>query len=284
MKICKIMSALLLLSSVMQARELVNTIKAVVYGEDKEDIALITLVEITRPGIDGAVHTLEDKIFSKLLWFEGKKYRILPSEEDMERNLKIVEKDNNISRKQLIDMFAASGYTFEEGKEQFSEMYTVNSCIDFKVRSGLFVSHKEVQAYYDENPEYVDATYTLQRGLVSYNYAQSTQEQARSITDAIARKKTVPGVVWSPSFTIKQDQLAADKAYVRTMKEGDISAPIATAEGFELFKVVTIMPRRLKTLDERYAQIADMLRRPKYQEILSNYKKQLYDNASIIYF
>lgn len=284
MKIYKIMSALLLLSSVIQARELVNTIKAVVYGEDKEDIALITLVEITRPGIDGAVHTLEDKIFSKLLWFEGKKYRILPSEEDIERNLKIVEKDNNISRKQLIDMFAASGYTFEEGKEQFSEMYTVNSIIDFKVRGGLFVSHKEVQAYYDENPEYVDATYTLQRGLVAYNYTQSAQEQARSITDAITRKKTVPGIVWSPSFTIKQDQLAADKAYIRTMKEGDISMPITTAEGFELFKVVAIMPRRLKTLDERYAQIADMLRRPKYQEILSNYKKQLYDNASIIYF
>lgn len=284
MKKIFVIAAIMLVSTVVQSRYVVETIKAVIHGEDKDDVAIITQMDITRRGIGGEVQSLQDRIFSKLLWFEGKKYRILPTEEDIERHLKIVERENNISRKQLIEIFTTNGWTLEEGKEQFAEMYTANSVVQFKVSGGLFVSTKEVQTFYDENPEWIDAIYTLQRGLIPYNYTQTKKEQLQIINEAIAHKKDIPGVQWSPAFTIKQDQIATDKKFLLDMKDGEISTPVDIFEGFEVFKVVQCSPRRLKTLDERYAQIADMLRRPKYQEILTNYKKQLYDNASIIYF
>lgn len=276
--------AALLLTSYAHGRFVIDTIKAVVYGEDKDDVAIITMSDITRPGIDGAVHSLDGRIFEKLLWFDGKKHRILPSDEDIDRHLKMVERENNIGRKELIGIFKAGGYTFEEGKEQFGVMYTVNAMIDFKVRGGLFVSQKEVRAYYDDNPEYVDATYTLQRGLIPYNYQQTQQEQMQSINQARAQSKPILGLSWSPAFALKQEEMAADKAFIQTMQPGAISEPVPVAGGFEVFKLVSVTPRRLRTFDERYGQIADLLRRPKYQEILKNYKKQLYDNASVVYF
>jgi len=265
-------------------RYVVDTIKAVVYGEDADDSAIITLSDITRPGIDGAVHTLDERVFEKLLWFDGKKHRILPTEEDIERHLKVVERENNIGRKELINVFANGGYTFDEGKEQFGVMYTVNAMIDFKVRGGMFVSQKEVELYYRENPEYVDATYVLKRGVIQYNYTVSDQEQLSTIKQAIAAKKEISDVLWSPSFSVAQNQIASDIAFVTNMQADEISDPLPATDGITVFKVVDVIPRRLKTLDERYAQIAELLRRPKYQETLATYKVQLYDHASIVYF
>jgi len=282
--------SIILFSSVVQTyktRTVVDTIVAVVYGEDKDDIAVITKSDITRPGIDGAIHGLDDKIFEKLLWFDAKKYRILQSEnkdEIIERHLKSVERENNISRKDLIEIFRKAGYTFEEGKEQFGVMYTVNAMIDFKVRGGLFVSQKEVQSYYDENPEYVDATYILQRGLIPYDYSKTENEQLHEVSKQLAHTEKISNVEWAPAITIKQDQMAPSIAFIIDMKAGDISSPVLTKDGIEVFKLINVTPRRLRTFDERYAQIAEMLRRPKYQEILTNYKKELHDRASIVYF
>ena len=265
-------------------RYVVDTIKAVVYGEDADDSAIVTLSDIMRPGIDGAVHTLDERVFEKLLWFDGKKHRILPSEEDIERHLKIVERENNIGRKELIVIFENGGYTFDEGKEQFGVMYTVNAMIDFKVRGSLFVSQKEVEQYYRENPEYVDATYLLKRGVISYDYSISEGEQSSIIKQAIVDKNEVPDVVWSPAFSVVQGKMAPNIVFVTDMQADEISEPIASPDGIMIFKVVDVTQRRLKTLDERYASIADLLRRPKYQEILTTYKVQLYDHASIVYF
>ena len=262
-------------------RYVVDTIKAVVYGEDADDCEIVTMSDTMRPGIDGVVHSLDDRVFEKLLWFDGKKHRILLTEEDIERHLKVVERESNIGRKELIDIFSNSGYTLEEGKAQFGIMYTANIMIDTKVRGGLFVAQKEVEAYYRENPEYVEATYLLKRGFVPYDYSISEEEQRVRIEDAIAHNSDIPGVVWSPAFSLTQNQISSDKAH---LQEGETSLPALSQGGFEVFQVISITPRRLKTLDERYAHIADLLRRPKYQEILSNYKKQLYDHASIVYF
>lgn len=265
-------------------RFVVDTIKAVVYGEDADDCALITLSDITRPGIDGMVHTLDEKVFEKLLWFDGKKHRILPSEEDIERHLKAVERENNIGRKELIQIFANGGYTFEEGREQFGVMYTVNSMIDFKVRGGLFVSQKEVEQYYHEHPEYIETSYMLKRGIVPYDYALLQNEQIKQVEHAIKNHEEISNIQWSPAFSIAENQLAQDLQSIKVLSPNDISDPVITTDGITLFKIVDITPRRLKTLDERYAQIADLLRRPKYQEILADYKVQLYDHASIVYF
>jgi len=68
------------------------------------------------------------------------------------------------------------------------------------------------------------------------------------------------------------------------MEPGDISLPIEISDGFELFRLKEKTEERVLTLDERYREIADILRQPKYEELLQAYKDSLFDAASITYF
>ncbi len=271
-------------NTVYARRELIDTTKAAVYGYEVEDIAVITLSDITRPGIDGVVHTLDERIFEKLLWFDGKKHRILPTEDDINRHLDAVKRANDMSDKQLIATFNAGGFTYEEGKEQFGIMYTVNTMIDFKVRGGLFVSRSDVQEYYNQHPEYSEAELLLKQGFVPFDYSMTQQQQFDGIVHAIDNKSIIKGMQWSPPFTVLQTSISEDTRFLLELDVNEISTPLIVRNGFELFQLLGKTERRLKTLDERYGEISELLRRPKYQEILTNYKMQLYDNAAIVYF
>jgi preprotein translocase subunit Sss1 len=63
-----------------------------------------------------------------------------------------------------------------------------------------------------------------------------------------------------------------------------ISPPQEVENGFEMFKLTEKTPELIRSLDERYREIADILRRPKYEELLETYKENLLSTSSIIYF
>ena len=67
------------------------------------------------------------------------------------------------------------------------------------------------------------------------------------------------------------------------MEPGDISMPEEVSSGFEMFRLVSKTPEYRKTLEESYRDIVDILRRPKYEELLEKYREQLLKNVSIIY-
>ena len=52
---------------------------------------------------------------------------------------------------------------------------------------------------------------------------------------------------------------------------------------FELLRLIEKAPEHNKTLDERYRDIVDILRRPKYEELMQKYRDQLMKQVSIIY-
>ncbi len=68
------------------------------------------------------------------------------------------------------------------------------------------------------------------------------------------------------------------------MEQGDISLPQEVAGGFEMFKLVEKTPETVKSLDDSYRDIVDILRRPKYEELMEKYKTALMKNASVVYF
>jgi hypothetical protein len=68
------------------------------------------------------------------------------------------------------------------------------------------------------------------------------------------------------------------------MKEGSISDPHKIAEGFELFHLKQAKPERPVPLEARYREIANILRKPRYDFLMEDYKKNLFNASSIIYF
>jgi hypothetical protein len=67
------------------------------------------------------------------------------------------------------------------------------------------------------------------------------------------------------------------------MKVGEIAGPEETAEGFVLLSLVAQQPERLRSLDERHREIEEILRRPRFESLMTEYKKHLAETASVSY-
>ncbi|HSW74003.1 MAG TPA: hypothetical protein VLG71_02510, partial [Candidatus Limnocylindria bacterium] len=60
--------------------------------------------------------------------------------------------------------------------------------------------------------------------------------------------------------------------------------PVETTEGFEVFRMKEVKTEKMASLSDRYREIANILRKPLYERLMSDYKKKLFDASSIIYF
>src|SRR5437667_2069146 len=133
---------------------LIDTIKAVVFADDGTEIIIQS--ELDLPSLTGQMQSLDDLIFDCRVYLNAKKRKISPDEEAVDAYLRQIQRDNNLTDAALRDIFTASGYTFEEGRQKLQMMQTVNIMLDHEIRSNLIVSRKAAQAYYNEHPAIVE--------------------------------------------------------------------------------------------------------------------------------
>lgn len=260
----------------------VDEIKSVIYGQ--EITSLITQSDLDRPSINGDFRTLEDLIFEDLLVQDALKFKILPDEEEIDRHLKQVQRDNNMNEEQIRQVFSNAGYTYEEGRDQMGRMKAASTILDHKVRAQVMVPEKEVKKFYDENPEMLPAEYLLERAFVEIPSGQNEEQVRKDLTAFVAHKKSFAGVEWSPPFWIEKGDVAENKQFIYTMKSGSISKPQVVAGGFEMFRLKDKKAERVRSLEERYNEIAPVLMQPRYQKLMEAYRKELFDSASIVHF
>ncbi len=274
----------LLMSSYSNSSDLylLDTIEAAVRIE--KDTEIITKSDVDRPSLGGEIRPLQDIVFERSVFLDAKKHKILPDEDALEAYLMAIQREHNLTSDGLRDIFTAAGYTYEEGREQLQMMQTTNTMIDFKIRSNLIVSRKDVTAYYQAHPEVIEPSYTLQRTFIPLTTTKTKEQQQKKLIHIIRTKKGIQGMKWSKPFSINQSDIAKERQFIITMKSGDISLPIEVSGGFELFRLKEKTEERLVGLDERYRDIVDILRRPKYEELLQVYKDKLFDIASVTYF
>lgn len=261
--------------------QLLDGIAATVFAQ--EGTRIITQSELERRSLDGQERSLEDLIYEQLMLLDAQKFKMEPDDEQIDKHLESVQRDNNLTLDQLKTIFTNAGYSYEEGRQQFGVISLINQLLDFKIRSRLIVPEKEVVAFYNENPEIQDTGYLVRRALVPFDAMQTRAEQQADIERYVHGRNGFISIDWQEPFWIEKNEIAENKKFIMAMKPEDISDPVETTEGFELFQLQEFRPERLKTLDERYQTISDQLRRPKYEQLLNDYKKQLMDGASILY-
>jgi parvulin-like peptidyl-prolyl isomerase len=259
---------------------LIDTAQAVVFGQDGTQV--ITYTDVIRPGLAGVPRTLEDIIFERLVYLDAQKYKILADEDAVDKYLAMVQKENNLTLDQLKDVFASAGYSYEEGREQFKMLQTVNSMLDFKIRSHVIVPKQLVEKYYHEHPEVEPASYKIQIGFLPYE-AGKEAVQKKALTYMAKTGKQIKGIEWAEPFWVNKDEIADDKQFIFNLKVGRSSMPIDLGSGYQIYKLVEKKDERVVPLEERYKEIADILRRPIYQDLMDAYKKQLFDTNSIVY-
>lgn len=261
---------------------LLDQIEVVVFGQ--EDVEIITKSDTDRPSIGGGFRTKEDMVFEKKVFLDAKKHKIPQDEEAVDAYLAQIQRDYNLSQKELEQIFTASGYTIEEGRQQLQIMQTVNTMLDVKIRSNLIIPRKDVERYYEEHPEVIEATYTLERMFVPQSNRISSEKQYKHLVRFAKTGRGAVDAAWGEPFTINHSDIAESKQFIYTMNVGEVSMPEPVQGGFELFRLVEKTEQTVKSLEESYREIVDILRRPKYEELMENYRQFLLKQSSVIYF
>lgn len=261
---------------------IIDTIKVVVFGDDRTD--LITDLDCKRPSLDGTKRSLEDLVLEALIYQDAARYKMLSTEESIERHLMSVQREHNLSLDDLKNIFRQAGYSFEEGKAKFGIMSAVGQMLDFKIRSRLIVPEKDIEHYYNEHPVYNDETYELANALIKREEDQSLDEIRSEIEQLIQTGSSSLQISWSEPFWVKVNEIAQNRQFIKNMQPGQIAIASESDEGIEIIKLMSKQERKLLTLEERYHEIADILRQPKYEELFNNYKKELFANAALVYF
>lgn len=260
---------------------LLDQIEVVVFGQ--EDVEIVTTSDINRPALGGGYRTQDDIIFERSVLLDAKKHKIPNDEEAVDAGIEQMKREHDLTDQDLEAIFKESGYTLQEGRQQFQMMQMINTMLDVKVRSNLIVPRRDVEAYYNQHPEVVEATYTLERLFIPFDQKKSKARQRRElekyVATGIGALEIEPGFV----FTINHSDVAEQKQFIFTMEPNQLSAPQEIAGGFELLRLVEKNPEHLKSLDERYREIVDILRRPKYEELMQKYRDQLMNQVSIVH-
>jgi hypothetical protein len=259
---------------------LLDTIEVVI--ETLEGTEIITQSDTSRPALQGTVRTVDELVFESLVYLDAKKHKVEPDEDAVDRYLAKIMQENGLNVHELEEVFRQGGRTLKEGREELRKMQAVNGMMDFKIRSNVIVPKKEVEAFYADNPEYEPAQYQLQYALVAYDKDVQSDEQKKQLEQQLARGHTAAIRFGNPFWVDAQD-LAQERQIIGNLKKGE-TIIFEASEGFEVYRMCEFKERRLRTLQERYRDIASLLMQPKYQQMMEDYRKQLLSGASLLYF
>jgi len=92
----------------------------------------------------------------------------------------------------------------------------------------------------------------------------------------------VPNIEWANPYWIDLADLAAEKMFITQMKPDEVRFCEEQFDGFEFFKLLNAKERRLRSFEERYSEIADILRRPRYERLFSEFEQQLEATMPVI--
>lgn len=261
---------------------LIDTIVAVVMNDEGTEI--VTLSYTKRPSLSGTQRTLEDIVFELLVFLDATKHKITPDNDAVDKYLETIQKDNNLTREQLEEIFAQSGYTFEEALKEFKKMQANNIMLEYKIKSNLVVPRKKIEKYFEENPETLEASYELEYALVPFDPTMPKKDQFKMLIDTISNTPDTDHIKWGSPFWVTKGELAEEKYFLIDLPVCGISTPEQIENGFELYRLRNKNNERLKSIEERYTEIANILRRPRYAKLIDEYKEQLFATSSVQYF
>lgn len=259
----------------------VDGIRAVAYGIERRDIVIASELKLRK--LDGSATTLEEIITNIAYEHEAREFHLWPTPEEVDKQLLMIGQMNNKSPQELEELFIVTGRTPQEGRRAFAQINAINSLMSFKM-GGAIVTDSEIEAYHEQNPEAEPTAYCIEYLVIPFSRTKTHEEQLAQLQVLFGNEEEIKRLQWQEPFWIKETDLAQDKQFVMQLGLGEISVPLATNKGFEIFRLCDKREERLKPLSERYADIAATLRQPKYSAFITNFKNELLDKLSIVYF
>lgn len=97
---------------------------------------------------------LDRLIDNKLIEQETKKMGIVVSEKEIDNALENIQKENSISRKELVEKLESKGLSLEKYKEQIRRGMEKMMLVNREIKSRVVVNEDELKKYYTENTDF----------------------------------------------------------------------------------------------------------------------------------
>ncbi|HEV2917297.1 MAG TPA: hypothetical protein VGW78_06165 [Candidatus Babeliales bacterium] len=258
---------------------LLDCIRAIIVTT--EGTELVTQSDLERPNFFGRLPTLQEEIEERLIYQDALKYHITITEDQIDRQIAVVMRQNNLTLDQLKELCTEYGMTYQELRDKLARVYTVNTMKEHIIESKLIINRSEIIAYYEANPEYTEVIYELQRTVVPY--AQDKNAQKAMLQERIATKQLMDDIGWSITFSVEYSAVSDAKSFIHSMHVGDVVLADERIDGFELYRLVGKKEAALRSLEERYMEIDHILRRPMREKLMENYRRKLFEESTIVY-
>src|SRR5204863_9827732 len=101
----------LMIVGTAQAEELFLLDKIEVVISGKEEREIITRSDSERPSLSGEFRALDDLVFERAVLLDAKQHKISSDDEAVDAYIAQVQRENNLSQKDLETIFTSAGYT-----------------------------------------------------------------------------------------------------------------------------------------------------------------------------
>jgi len=255
-------------------QKLIDEIVAIIYTGEKQ--VVIAHSDI-RPGLDGMPRSIRQIILEHLMIIDGEKL-ITVTEEDIDRFISHLQKENNLTQDAVKSLFRELGCTVEEGRELLRKRQIIDGILGYRVREdkNLNVTRQDALDYYAAHPESKEATFTL---------AQTFVPQEKMSKNELLRLKKLgklgDTLSWDAPFTLKQSELAADRQFIINEPVGAIVEFEEVDGGFDITRLVSKTSAQTVPVEEYFDEIMNYLRQERYRECLENYYSMLLSKYTI---
>ncbi len=285
MKLNKILSIFVILPGVIQAEYfLLDKIDSIVCGPEQNTPIVVTDTNWKRDLTNKFIplqKLIETEIVNQQMIVE----KVMMEPDAAEKYIKSIQKQNNFSEADMSRWFDATGRTYQEGLELLKSQYNNEYFLHHKFKSQLAPTEEEINAYYNDNPEFVDATIKLRATRAAYE--PDDKDRLKEDLENMIQKelnKEDSGIEWSEPTVVIEEDIPEDKLFLRDMKPGEIKLTDDGQGVFELYQILEYNPAALVPLEDRRTIIVDALNRKELEKMFADYNKAVREYIDVIKF
>lgn len=221
------------------------------------------------------------------------------SDSDVEQEIQNVQRNNNLSREQLVEFLKGKGFEFPAYFELMRVGLAKRNLLDREIRTRVNISDEDVKNYYYNmavKNASVPLEYNIQIIVVSgqsYKTPAATREAAEKALRSIKQGESFAEVAkrYSDDPSAPQggelgyfstEQLAEPlKSTVRKLKIGQVSDILSSRDSFMILKLLDARSTEGERFDSAKEQIREQLAKEEYKKQLVIWAERARNNAYV---
>jgi hypothetical protein len=227
----------------------------------------------------GALPSLEEKIV-KMLWLaHGSDMGIKissneSSHEYAEEHFDRLQQERGITRDDLVAACKKAGFTLDDVKRELNDQYLLQTCIETTIVASESIqpTEKEIEDYYNSNPEIIPERYVIQKGVYKGN------------ASVIYNKNYVDSdVCWEEPYEVDPDSLSEKFSHISKVNNGDVVTVIEKEGEVHVYKLVSYAASHKLSLENVYEKIKMILQQKKYMEAYKRLTIEFLNSDNVIF-